>query len=270
MADEVEEWPDRRVHRPLARPLVRFFVTTPITPNQVTLLSGAAGVFAAVLIFASLSRPVLRLVAGVMLLASAVLDCADGQLARARGVSTPQGGALDGISDELVGFSVILASSFILDRAYGGAAWLAGGAAMFSSSLQCLIFDAAKERYVAQFGLAHGASKLAMADRGSGTAVDSRVWRGWLSWTFDGYVRRIRWLANQLDWTGVPNRETARKRIRSWTTLGLGTHMACGYVAIALSAAWLPALYMCLLLFAVVMNVQLVRLVSRDRRIGAL
>src|SRR6185436_6054263 len=88
VADDLEEPADRHIHRPLARQLVRRLAATPITPNQVTLLSGASGVLAAAFVAASQTRPSFRAIAAVLLLASASLDCADGQLARLRGHSS--------------------------------------------------------------------------------------------------------------------------------------------------------------------------------------
>ncbi|MCC7417039.1 MAG: CDP-alcohol phosphatidyltransferase family protein [Acidobacteria bacterium] len=265
LSDDVEELADRRIHRPLARPLVAMLSATAITPNQVTALSGASGVLAAAAIASSGPWPSLRLLAAALLLASAVFDCADGQLARVRGRSSVEGGVLDGISDELVGFAVILASSFVLASSYGPLAWVAGAAAMLSSSVQCLMFDAAKERYVAEFGVLHASSKLAMADRG----IDVRPAaprRAWLQRLFRAYVGRLRRLGARLPARGATDAETARRRIRSWTTLGLGTHMCYGYVAIACSWIWLPALHACLLVFALPMNVQLAWYLHRDRR----
>lgn len=47
---EAEELVDEYFHRPPARIVVRFLARTPITPNQVTLLSGLVGVAAGVLV----------------------------------------------------------------------------------------------------------------------------------------------------------------------------------------------------------------------------
>ncbi len=92
--------PLNRFYRyPLARLLVRGLVKTPVTPNQVTfvqpLLAGAAGYL---ITFPGRGH----LVAGALLFElRAVLDCADGTLARARGRASAGGHAIDGIADWL-------------------------------------------------------------------------------------------------------------------------------------------------------------------------
>jgi phosphatidylglycerophosphate synthase len=258
-AIEVEEPADRLIHRPLARPLVRVLAATPLTPNHVTLLSGASGIVSAIVIAASSTRPTLRLIAAALLLLAAVLDCADGQLARLRGSSSPGGGALDGIVDEAVGFAVIAAVTYLASQQNGTSAWLLGAFALISSVVQCLLFDAAKEAYLSRFGVAHAASKIAMVDR---ARSDSH---SWLEGIFDSYVQRIRWLARHLLGDAAGDRRGARRRIRLWATLGLGTHMAYGYSAVAISIFWPPALYGCLLIFSTAMNAQLAVLIVWER-----
>lgn len=112
---EVEELVDFYVHRRLALALVAVVRGTPITPNQITVVSGLLGVAAGCVIgCASPATPGLPPLAGLLLLASVVCDCADGQLARLRGTSTLVGRALDGIVDAFpiiavqVGFAVFL------------------------------------------------------------------------------------------------------------------------------------------------------------------
>ena len=268
--DEVQELADLYVHRPLARPLVKWLSRTPATPNQVTILSGASGVLAAACIASSRQRPVLRLAAALLLFASAVLDCADGQLARRRRDSTPEGSALDGLSDEVVGFALILAGTYIAQERYGADTWLVGGAAMVSSSLQCFLFDVAKERYLARFGIVSDTSKLALAAMADGRSRDhsgseAGVVTRWLQGMFDGYVGRMRTLARWWPDAARDGRPAARRRMRAWAMLGMGTHMACGYIAAAASFFWLPALYVCLVVFSTVMNVMLLTFVLRDK-----
>lgn len=84
---------DRKVHRPLARPLTRVLLRTPITPNQVTVLSGAVGL-AAALAFARGDAG--WAVAGILLyLCAVVLDHADGEIARSKGLTSTFGRWLD-------------------------------------------------------------------------------------------------------------------------------------------------------------------------------
>ncbi len=86
--------------RPLAAPLVVLFARTPITPNQVTLLSLLPMVAG---LAAWLTLPgTLGLWLGVIGVELAyILDCVDGQLARVTGRSSIIGGELDFLMDEL-------------------------------------------------------------------------------------------------------------------------------------------------------------------------
>jgi hypothetical protein len=83
---EVEETIDVYVHRPLAYLLTRAIYRLPISPDVVTGLSILAGIASAVSLLASFPHHLQ--VSGLLLFFSAVLDCADGQLARMRGTSS--------------------------------------------------------------------------------------------------------------------------------------------------------------------------------------
>jgi phosphatidylglycerophosphate synthase len=94
---EVEEPIDIYVHRPLAYLLARACFHLPISPDAITLLSIAAGLGSAASLLAEF--PYHLQIGGLLLFASAVLDCADGQLARMRGTSSMFGRMLDGTAD---------------------------------------------------------------------------------------------------------------------------------------------------------------------------
>jgi phosphatidylglycerophosphate synthase len=93
---------DRRLSRPVTRLLLRW----PITPSQITLVSiglgllGAAGL--ATVSYAG------RLAGVALLIASIVLDCVDGEVARARVQQSAAGARLDVVGDYLVHLAVFL------------------------------------------------------------------------------------------------------------------------------------------------------------------
>lgn len=98
---EVEDPVNLWVHRPLAYGFVSLIFRTGITPNQVTFMAMTVGVLAASCwVVGSATTMVLG---GVLLWLSAILDGADGILARARKMSSPAGRALDGLADLVVG-----------------------------------------------------------------------------------------------------------------------------------------------------------------------
>jgi len=114
------------VARPLAAVVIVPLARTSVTPNQITLatlpvfLAGAA-----MMAFLPSWR---MLCAGVALLElSYVLDCADGQLARLKGTSSPVGAHLDFLMDELKAFTLVAAVAVRLWRPNHEARWLLEG-----------------------------------------------------------------------------------------------------------------------------------------------
>lgn len=125
---EVEEPIDVWVHRPPAYVLARMLVPTPISPNMVTVGSIVLGCTAGFAIFASFPHHLP--IAGILIFGSAVVDCADGMLARMRKTSSAFGRMLDGVADLVV--SVVVG---------GGGAWLV--VRKFESPLWQLLLAAA-------------------------------------------------------------------------------------------------------------------------------
>ncbi len=98
--------------RPAAGLIVRALYPTSVTPNQVTLLSTLFGFLAAALYLADSS--VATAAAGLCITAKDLLDSADGQLARAKGVESRAGRFLDSIGDILVNAAVFSAIGMAL------------------------------------------------------------------------------------------------------------------------------------------------------------
>jgi phosphatidylglycerophosphate synthase len=94
---DVEEPIDVYVHRPIGFVIARLAMPTPITPNQITVLSMVLGLCAGLAMAARF--PHHEVVAGLCLLLSAGLDCADGMLARMRRSFSEIGRMLDGVAD---------------------------------------------------------------------------------------------------------------------------------------------------------------------------
>jgi len=269
--DEIEELADFYVHRPLARIVGRALLRTSISPDQITILSGITGVSAGIVLWNSAERPALRLVAASLLFISVVLDCTDGYVARMRQQISRTGVILDGFTDAVVGLTVLLAVTDLVSRQHpGGMAWLLGWTAILSAEAHCFLFDVAKERYVTGLGIPYNGSKLILADQW--TEIErARRERRWgdalLLGAFLQYARVVRALGIISD-VKPAARPMAHRQIRAWALLGLGTHMACLYLAMALSAVWPGALTACLFLFATVMNVLLAALLWSQRALS--
>lgn len=117
---------NRFVARPLAAVLVVPLARTGITPNQVTFLT--LPVFLAGAVVLALLPSWGALLAGAAIIElSYVLDCADGQLARFKGTSSPVGAHLDFLMDELKAFALIAAIAIRLWLPAHDARWLLEG-----------------------------------------------------------------------------------------------------------------------------------------------
>jgi phosphatidylglycerophosphate synthase len=97
---DVEDPINIYVHRPLAYAFVAAIYRTPITPNMVTFLSICVGMVSGAMFLTG--TPTAMIAAGILLWTSAILDGADGFLARAKNLSSPFGRALDGSADMIV------------------------------------------------------------------------------------------------------------------------------------------------------------------------
>jgi len=98
--NDVEDPVNRYLHRTLAYLFVKSIFRTPITPNMITVFAVMIG-FAAGCAFIW-GTPTAMFVGGAGLWAAAILDGADGILARAKSLQSEFGRALDGGADSLV------------------------------------------------------------------------------------------------------------------------------------------------------------------------
>jgi phosphatidylserine synthase len=238
-----EEWIDQRLHRPLAAVLVRGLLATPLTPNQVTAIAGVVGVTAGLLMIAGAGRPMLRLAAALLLFTAVVLDCADGQLARARGTTSKTGDMLDGLADLAVNATVLTGMTYTLVRQTGALMWALGAVAAVSYGLQCSLFDFTKRTYLSRVGsrpLPSPAelSQIEADGTRAGRAGEHR--EVFLLWFYRQYIGTLASVTPAF--AGIGAGALTARRMRAWTWLGLGTHLAALYVALALSTVWPSAL----------------------------
>jgi phosphatidylglycerophosphate synthase len=96
---------DRLLHRRLSRPLSRRLVRTRVSPNLVTALGIALGASGGLLLGVPGVAPTIAAV--LLLVASGVLDCADGEIARLCHAESRLGHALDVVGDTLVHVAVL-------------------------------------------------------------------------------------------------------------------------------------------------------------------
>lgn len=104
-----------------------------ITPNQVSLISSLIGFLAFPLYLLSLAP-----LAGILAQVSSIVDGVDGELARARGISSKFGAFFDALLDRMTD-SVILIGASLYVLAVGGISLLALAAGLFSLSGSLLV-----------------------------------------------------------------------------------------------------------------------------------
>jgi len=115
---------DKVFNRPCGRPLSKLLIHTPITPNAVSVISILTGVIAALFFAQGDSRSII--IGAILFQISAIIDCVDGDIARAVFKESPLGKWLDLAGDQVVHVSVFACIAIGLIRteqtAYG--TWL--------------------------------------------------------------------------------------------------------------------------------------------------
>ncbi|GAC1352672.1 MAG: hypothetical protein NVSMB1_17870 [Polyangiales bacterium] len=246
---DVEDPINLHVHRPLQLLLVRPLVKTPITPNQVTLLSLCAGLGAAVAILIG-TRTSLMVGAGLMF-SSAILDGVDGMLARLKKTSSEIGHALDGASDYVVNLTTTAAAVFHLGRV-SGHPWLAvliGVVAHLAWAQHLMLYDFHCATYLRFLtGGRHTGGDLARArttlarlreDRAPFAKVALITVFVWQLGNREDFLRKVNPLAAALTDQPVDGAfaaryvQTHRGPMRVWALLGNAPHMDAMVLAAA-------------------------------------
>lgn len=285
---DVEEFIDRRFHRPIAAVFTALISRFSITPNHVTLMSLASGWIGAFALYQAffhpdLDGPLIWLVAGLFLFGSVILDCADGQLARFRGGGSRVGRILDGLVDVLVLLPTYVILGFGIKEVFGTFwIWVAavGG---FSTWIHCIVYDKLKNLYLAhtmpEAGGGEGTETLASVE---GELEEAReegaLLEGFLLRVYLFYLQVQERLArgstekreSVSDAASIARfREDHRGTMRMASWLGLGTHMFLIYVCIALVAVVPEAVLALQVIFATVFNLLFVVVLIRSRGFSA-
>jgi phosphatidylglycerophosphate synthase len=144
---EVEDPVNLWFNRPLAYAFVALVFRTPITPNQVTLLATVVGLIAAAGIAWGTAEAMLW--GGILLWTSAILDGADGILARAKKLQSDMGRALDGTADLVVAGAAIVAAIHHLWLKYHSVEiFVLCVATVMTSVFHIYLYDYYKESYL--------------------------------------------------------------------------------------------------------------------------
>jgi phosphatidylglycerophosphate synthase len=143
---EVEDPVNLWLHRPLAYAFCWLVYRTPMTPNQVTALAIALGLGAAAAWVHG--TPAAMIWGGALLWSSAIMDGADGILARAKRMQSAFGRALDGVADWLVALASVAACLFHLYEKGERSLLLVAAPVVLLTILQFNSYDFYKELYV--------------------------------------------------------------------------------------------------------------------------
>ena len=95
--EDIDQTLFARTYRSISIYITRLFLYTPITPNQITLFGALIYLGGAALFI--LGSPLMIIIGGLVVRASILLDYVDGNIARYRGTSSPEGAFLDKLSD---------------------------------------------------------------------------------------------------------------------------------------------------------------------------
>jgi CDP-alcohol phosphatidyltransferase len=142
--DPVNLW----LHRPLAYAFCALVYRTSMTPNQITLIAIFLGLAAAACWFDG--SPGAMLWGGILLWSSAIMDGADGILARAKRMQSAFGRALDGFADYLVGLSSVSACVYHLYATGERTLLLFALPAFLTTVIEFNAYDVYKEIWVHQ------------------------------------------------------------------------------------------------------------------------
>lgn len=282
---DVEELVDRYFHRPVAALLVAILLSLPISSNQVTFGSLASGWMGSFFLYraffgAEAGPTLLWLASAGCLFLAVILDCADGQLARARGGGSRVGRILDGFVDVLVLLPAYVILGFGIEHLYGGTWFVIAAVAGFSTWIHCIVYDKIKNLYLArtmpEAGGAEGTETLSAVRQELDEAREGgSVLERFLLWVYVGYLRvQNRFASGSTEKkTGeLEHEEIERFRREHGSTmhlasyLGLGTHMFIIYGGIALMAVDLRVVLAMQVVFATVFNIVMIAVLWRARK----
>jgi phosphatidylglycerophosphate synthase len=265
---DAQEWWCEQFHRPAGRWLAKWLINTRVTPGQVIFVGGLCGVLAGALLIAGTVNPMLCVAAGFFLMCASILDCADGDLARARNEQSLLGMIRDGINDNVVGTSVFVGMSYNMVTETGNPwLWLLGIAAGVSTSAHALSFDARRKQYMQILKLVPPAEVYSVSRveemrklaRQEGRRADALLLWGYrhLRKTQNITIREIQvrdlhrfWLNN-------------RGRMQAWGPMGSSTHFTLIYVAAFVAPFWPQSFIAAAIIQAGLLNLLYVVLLMR-------
>ena len=221
---EAEELFDLLFYRPLAFIFVKAVYRSPITPNQVTILSMLAGLASAW--FFSLATSAALVWAAVWYVAANILDCSDGQLARLQNSGTLFGRVIDGVADYVASIAIFLGIDIGLAASSHPMWWLVVIAGL-SSALHAFFFDHYQNEFISivrgeRSFLEQEIEKFRNELQLEHSAVTTSILKLYLKYL--GFQRRSNTKAEQQQFQPDDYRSKNLLMIRLWSFLGPTTN----------------------------------------------
>ncbi len=116
---------DRYIIRKISGFISGFLVKTPITPNQVTILSLVIGIVSAA--FFSHGTHTYTMTAGVLYFISTIFDQCDGEVARAKQMESDFGRVFDIIVDSIVNAAIVIGITMAIHKSNGSSLTIVAG-----------------------------------------------------------------------------------------------------------------------------------------------
>ncbi len=116
---------DRYIIRKISGFITGLIVKTPVTPNQVTIISLIIGIVAAA--FFSHGAHTSTIIAGILYFVSTIFDQCDGEVARFKHMESDFGRAFDIIVDSIVNAAIVIGITISIYKANGSGLTIAAG-----------------------------------------------------------------------------------------------------------------------------------------------
>lgn len=144
--EDVEERIDLLFYRPLGAALTRWLAATPVTPNQVSVLSAVIGGIGGSFFLSD--RLAVNAIGMLGFVLANLLDSVDGQLARTKKMTSRLGRVLDGLAGVAIFGSIYLFLAIRLSREIGWPALALGVLALLSQAFQNQMADYFRNAYL--------------------------------------------------------------------------------------------------------------------------
>ena len=193
--------------------MVRILYSTPITPNQITVLSFFVGLFSMGFYVSGRSDSLIW--GAIFLYVKVLLDNIDGNLARVRGTSSRLGRFLDSLTDFLVTVMIYIGISFYLVRTTGDSGfWCLGFFGLLACFMQSTFFVFYLVSYTSRVG-SYDKNRVdeSITEEDQASAEEN----GWnlrlqkfFAWGYgwqDRLIERLDFISRKL--AGVPEKEEA-------------------------------------------------------------